>query len=116
MLEKSAAVSSRPVRNGRGQIRRKAETQSIRSHHLSLTRSARCGEAELPNTQALGFFVMRNQRGGAVIEYFVLAMMAVIATVAFYQTSLSREDTGVRAHIRDAFLSVCQGIAGAPCQ
>ena len=68
------------------------------------------------NAQEIGFGAMGNQRGSAMIEYFMLAMVAVIATIALYQTSLSREDTGVRASIRDAFLNVCQEIAGAPCQ
>jgi len=43
------------------------------------------------------------QRGNAYIEYLVVALAVLLATVAFYQSHLKDEGVGVRKSVEQAF-------------
>ena len=58
-----------------------------------------------------------GQRGQAFVEYFVLALIVMLASLAFFrsQAKFQNSGVGVRAKVETAFTSLCQGILGKSC-
>lgn len=44
-----------------------------------------------------------SQGGQAFIEYFVISLVILLATVAFYRAHLEQEGRGARGHVEAAF-------------
>ena len=57
-----------------------------------------------------------DRSGQAFIEYFVIALIMLLATVAFYRAHLGQEGVGARAQVESVFVDVCGQVANAVCQ
>lgn len=55
-----------------------------------------------------------DERGSAFMEYFVIAIVVLLATIAFFQNQLVQEGVGIRGQIEDAFATMCQRIGTRP--
>ena len=59
--------------------------------------------------------VFMKQNGNAYVEYLVIASIVLLATIGFYRSQLSSEQSGARSAVKTAFLRVCQSISGSSC-
>ena len=55
------------------------------------------------------------ETGNAYVEYFVIASIVLLATLAFYNNYLQREGMGVRLSVEQAFDNLCFLTLGATC-
>ncbi len=49
------------------------------------------------------------------VEYLVLALVVLVATVYFFETELRSDTTPMRTNVKTAFESLCNKIAGVEC-
>ena len=57
-----------------------------------------------------------TEEGNAMIEYVVLALIVMLATIGFYTSQLKTQGAGARGAVESAFSSLCNKIAGAECE
>ena len=57
-----------------------------------------------------------HRTGNAFIEYLVIALGVLLATIAFFENHLRDEGVGARGSVEAAFGSLCEKIAGAACE
>ena len=53
-----------------------------------------------------------GRAGSVYIEYFVLALVVLVATIAFYQAHLKNEDAGARGQVNQVFDTLITKMAG----
>ena len=74
------------------------------------------GGAELPKRRPLGFSIGGTMRvredaaGNVFIEYFVAALIVMVATIWFYTINLKNEGAGARGRVEGAFNYLAQEI------
>ena len=59
---------------------------------------------------------MRGERANVFIEYFVLALIVLLATIGFYTNQIRDPGVGARGQVESSFLSACKKVAGANCE
>ena len=56
-----------------------------------------------------------TEEGNVFIEYFVLALIVLLATIGFYTTQVRDVGAGARGQVESGFLSACAKVAGTNC-
>ena len=59
---------------------------------------------------------MRGERANIFIEYFVLALIVLLATIGFYTNQIKDPGVGARGAVESAFSSLCANVAGVNCE